>query len=340
MSLWKTWQLSQRTFASQQGCSHILLLRWPNKTNKQTFCWLWVCEGRGNCHKGICIKTATLTNPSHKVSKQNKQSFCPPPLRIFLPFYGPVMYLLIVSLWKTWQLSRRTFASQQVCSLILLITKQTNNPPRIFLPSYTPVMYLLIVNLWKTWQLSRRTLASPFMKPLHFLFNLFYCLPAQTKQTKFCPPPLGFSYLPTALSCICWSWVCERRDNCQEGHLHRDLWSRCISCSICFAACPIQFSRDVTLINLIKREEEKENACSLSHNAMFQKKIWSYFWIMNSWSVQMLLLKDFKSIVLCTASKESNNLLSKRSTFNFFYMHLVGYPLRFTSDPICRNKIA
>ena len=192
MSLCKTWQLSQRTFASQQGCSHILLLRWPNKTNKQTFCWLWVCEGRGNCHKGICIKTATLTNPSHKVSKQNKQSFCPPPLRIFLPFYGPVMYLLIVSLWKTWQLSRRTFASQQVCSLILLITKQTNNPPRIFLPSYTPVMYLLIVNLWKTWQLSRRTLASPFMKPLHFLFNLFYCLPAQTKQTKFCPPPSDF----------------------------------------------------------------------------------------------------------------------------------------------------
>ena len=112
MSLCKTWQLSQRTFASQQGCSHILLLRWPNKTNKQTFCWLWVCEGRGNCHKGICIKTATLTNPSHKVSKQNKQSFCPPPLRIFLPFYGPVMYLLIVSLWKTWQSSRRTFASR------------------------------------------------------------------------------------------------------------------------------------------------------------------------------------------------------------------------------------
>ena len=208
MSLCKTWQLSQRTFASQQGCSHILLLRWPNKTNKQTFCWLWVCEGRGNCHKGICIKTATLTNPSHKVSKQNKQSFCPPPLRIFLPFYGPVMYLLIVSLWKTWQLSRRTFASQQVCSLILLITKQTNNPPRIFLPSYTPVMYLLIVNLWKTWQLSRRTLASPFMKPLHFLFNLFYCLPAQTKQTKFCPPPRIFlpSYSPVMYLLIVSLW--------------------------------------------------------------------------------------------------------------------------------------
>ena len=153
-----------------------------------------------------------------------------------------------MSLWKTWQLSRKTFASWQGCSLILLIS----------------------------------------------------CLNKTNKL--FTPLPLRFSDIPTALSCSCWSWVCERRDNCHEGHLHHDLWSRCISCSICFAACPIQFSRDVTLINLIKREEEKENACSLSHNVL--KNFWNYFWIIKGWSVQMLLLKDFKPILLCTAGKE------------------------------------